>query len=103
MQFYPCKIYTALVSSFVARTTRFNSGVYLYCYNPPIVTKRQGHQDQSLTKYDLHIELPRDLPTSRDTREPPIDQASDVLIELPISQEIPRPIDFPEDEPNPSL
>ena len=78
MQLYPNKIDTTLVSSFVARNTRFNSCFYLYCYNILIVPRRRGQKYQDLTKHNIMIELPRDLPTGRDPREPPIYRASDV-------------------------
>ena len=41
MKLSPNKIDTKLVSSFVDSTTRFNSCVYFYCYDPPIKSKSQ--------------------------------------------------------------
>ena len=105
MQLFPHKIYTTLVSSFVARITIFNSCVYFYCYDSPIIPQRRGHQDQDqdFTDHNLPINLSRDVPTGRDPREPQINQASDLPIEPPITRVTSRPIDFPEEKSNLSL
>ena len=89
MQLSSNKKDTALVNSLLARTNRFNSCVYLYCYNPPIVTQRRGRQYQFLNKNDLLIDIPSNIPIGQDPRETLIDQASDLLIELLIVRAIP--------------
>ena len=83
MQLSPHKTDTTLVSYFVASTTRFNSCVYLYCYNSPIEPQSRGHQYKFLIKQNLPIDIPSNLPTGRYPRGPPIDQASDRTTDLP--------------------
>ena len=63
-----------------------------------IVPQRRGHQGQDLIEHDIQINLPRYLPTGRYPREPPIDEASDLPIEIQADQAIPGPIDFQEDK-----
>ena len=85
MQLFPHKIDTTLVRSFVSRTTRFNSCVYFYCYYPPVVPQMARSPRPALYGSTIFkIDIPRDIPTGIDPREPPIDQASDLPIELPI-------------------
>ena len=98
MQLSPHKIDTTLVRYFVARTTRFNSCVYLYCYDPPIEHQSRGYQNQALIKNNPQIKPPSNLSTCRYPRVPPIDQAPDTPIKLPFAQAIPRPVEFPEDK-----
>ena len=98
MQLSPHKIDTTLVISFLDRTTRFKSGVYLYCYDPLIETRRQGHCNQSLIEHDPLIELPSDLPTGRYPRGTLTNQAPDILIEIPIARSPPQPIESPGDK-----
>ena len=98
MQLSTHKIDKTLVSSFVARTTRFNSCVYFYCYDPPIAPQRRGQKYQERNKHNLPIDLPIDTPTGRDTREPQIDRSSNLPIKLPIAQKIPKTKDYLEDE-----
>ena len=95
MQLYPHKIDSTLVRSFVARTTRLNTCVYLYFYNLLIIHQRRGHRYQSRNKHNL----PSDPPTGWDPRELLIDRASNLLIKIPIAWTIPRPKDSLEEKP----
>ena len=99
MQLYPHKLGTTFVRSFVDETTRFNNCVLLYCYDPPIKPRGRGQKNQGLLKHDIPIKLPVvlpiNLPTCRDPRGPPIDQAPDLPIKLLIFRMIYREVEFP--------
>ena len=96
MQISPHTLYTMLVSYFVARTTIFNSYINLYCYNPPIVPRRWGHQDQARNKHNLPNRVPKRSPNrSRSQRTPdrssfwPPNWTPDCL-NNPLTERVPR-------------
>ena len=104
MQLYPHKLETTFLRSFVDRTTRFTSCVLLYCYDPPIKPRGQGHWNQDFPKQNIPIKLPIILPinllTGRDPIGPPIYRDPDLLIKPPIFQMIYQAVEFPKDETN---
>ena len=77
---------------------------------PPSYPEGKATKTKPVTSTIFQIELPVNIPTGQDPREPPIDCASGLPIKLPISQTILRPKYSPEEEtktrttkPNPSL